>query len=154
MESGQEGKDFFQPFFLDPPDPEQVPGAPEPPDPGSFHNQRCRSRVGDPGETGQFPHSRTVDVDPVSQEIFLSDPERGISRGVDRRGPARPGVGTGREKYRFPLPGYRQVGIDRTKPRGGDIPDQNDQGYKKATPVSFPPGRKRRGADPFMAPPP
>ena len=93
MESGQEWKDFFQPFFLDPPHPQQIPGAPESPGPSSLRKERGRYLVGDTGKPGDLSRSRPVDIDPVSQKIFLANPEWGPSRGVNRCGPVRVSVG-------------------------------------------------------------
>lgn len=128
MESGQEGKDFFQPFFLDPPDPEQFPGVPESSVPAPFRHDRGRSRVGDPGDPGKLPRSGTVDIDPVSQQIFLANPEWSPSRGVHCGRLERICVGTVREENRLPRGGTREIDLDRPEPRGADIPDQYDQG--------------------------
>ena len=46
MESGKEGKDFFQPPLLDSPDAEKIFGTPESTGTASYLDQRLRSFIG------------------------------------------------------------------------------------------------------------
>jgi hypothetical protein len=128
MESGQKRKDFFQPLFLDSPDPEQFTGSTKSPDPGPFRDQRGRSRIGDSGDPRKLPHARPVDIDPVSQEIFLADTDGRPSRDVDGCAPERIFRGFGCGKRWIFRWGPRETGLDRPISRGKDIPDQKDQG--------------------------
>src|SRR4030067_251223 len=72
-ENGEKGKDFFQPFFLDPADREEILGGVEYPAPRSLHHDRLRYAVGDPGKAGQLPVPRAVDIDRLPEEDPLPD---------------------------------------------------------------------------------
>jgi len=128
MESGQEGKDFFQPFRLDSGHPEQFLRSTELPEPAPFRQDRGRGRIGDPRQVPQFPSFRPVDIDPVSQQIFLTDPDRRPSGSVhglsEKRGRIvrEPGNSGGIHRYGLEIP------PERLDSRSEQIPDQNDQG--------------------------
>lgn len=128
MESCQEGKDFFQPLPLDPGDPEQVPGVAKPSEPGPLGRHRLGGRVGDAGKVRQFPQARAIDIDPVSQKIFLPDPDGSPSGAVDGAGKIPARVAGGPEsapKFRRQV---RRSGAMRVDTRSDQIPDQDDQG--------------------------
>src|SRR3990170_8820076 len=72
-DNGEKGKDFFQPFFLDPADREEILGGVESPAPRSLLHDRPCHGVGDPGKAGQLPVPRAVDIDKLPEKEPLPD---------------------------------------------------------------------------------
>jgi len=128
MESGQEGKDFFQPFRLDSGYPEQFLRSVKPSETRPLRQDRDRGRIGDPRQVPQFLSIRPVDIDPVSQQIFLADTDRRPPGSVHGLSENRIGIGentgnSGRNpRYGLVFPPER---LDSCCAK---IPDQNDQG--------------------------
>src|SRR3989337_627605 len=72
-DNGDKGKDFFQPFFLDPADRQEILGGVKSPAPRSLLHDRLRYGVGDPGKAGQLLVLRAVDIDKLPEKEPLPD---------------------------------------------------------------------------------
>jgi len=72
---GKEWKDLFEAFLLDPPDGQEVPGRTEPAPARALLDHRGSHLVGDPGQFGDLPGRRLIDIYPFSKEVFLPEGE-------------------------------------------------------------------------------
>lgn len=79
MDNGDKGKNFFQTFFLDPPDREEVFRSTEAPPPLSLLHDRLCHGIRYPGKAGYLLVPRPVDIHELPQKIPLPDGKRAVS---------------------------------------------------------------------------
>lgn len=129
MDNGNKGKNFFQSFFLDPPDREEVFRPMEAPPPLSLLHDRLGHGSRDPGKAGYFLVPRPVDIHALPQKIPLPHgkgaamPSPG---GLSRRG--EDGSRTRGPGGRNKPAGSRRLRGHKESARSAHIPYQNDQG--------------------------